>query len=77
MRQNAAFPVSGSSTVTWHSYRPGSMLASGTLNRNGTAFDFGCMPPTTGSGAVSNVFSSPRKSESTATMGRISVVPLW
>src|SRR5262249_26969453 len=36
-RQNAAFWPSGSSSVTWQSYRPGASEVSGTLNATGTA----------------------------------------
>jgi hypothetical protein len=39
------------------------------------AFDVVSMPPTTGSGCVSNTGSSPRNNDSSATIGRAFVAP--
>ena len=43
-RQTANFWAAGLRTFTWQVYLPGSSFASGTLNLNGTAFDFGVQP---------------------------------
>src|SRR5271157_741341 len=59
-RQNANFCAVGSSTLTWHVYRPGCSLAMGTLNLTGSALEVLFRPSVTCSGAVSKAFTLPR-----------------